>query len=168
MKLIHRRGDDQGIAMITAILVSGIVLTLSITAASLSVHNTNASGLDRKKVQVVAAAEAGVDAAFSLLQTTAPGSLPCTIQASLTTSPSQQYTVTLSYYDGAGNPITCLNPGLAVSPAKALITSTGVSLATGTQPRATRTIQSTVNLIPVFGGLAQAVIAAVGKQHLLE
>src|SRR5205807_250920 len=83
MRLLRPSSDEHGIAMITAILVSGVVLTLSITATSLAIHNTNASGLDRKRVQVIATAEAGVDAAFSVLQTTPTAALPCQIQATL-------------------------------------------------------------------------------------
>src|SRR5207302_6726132 len=110
MRLLRPSRDEHGIAMITAILVSGVVLTLSITATSLAIHNTNASGLDRKRVQVIATAEAGVDAAFSVLQTTPTAALPCQIQATLQGAPAQQYTANITYYDLAGSPSACTGP----------------------------------------------------------
>jgi Tfp pilus assembly protein PilX len=70
MRTLSPSRDEQGIAMVTAILVSAVILTLSITAASLAIHNTDQSGLDRKRLQVVAGAEAGVDAAYASLETT--------------------------------------------------------------------------------------------------
>ena len=67
MKVVRRRRrNEDGIAMITAILVSFMILILSVTAASLSIHNTNESGLDRKRLQVIDAAEAGIDSTLSL------------------------------------------------------------------------------------------------------
>jgi hypothetical protein len=150
---------EEGIAMITAILISGVILTLSITAASLAVHNTDQSGLDRNRTQVIATAEAGVNVAFSTLQTTATASLPCSIAASSTASPSQQYTVAIQYFNAAGAQLTCNNPGLSSAPATALITSTGNSLPALSNPSAKRTMQSQVALHPVYGGFDSAIFS---------
>ena len=136
-KLIKRRQGEEGIAMITAILVSAVVFTLSITAASLAIHSSGQSGLDRQRVQVVADAEAGVNMAFSTLQTTPTASLPCTMQGQSTVSPPQQYTVSIQYFDGVGNALTCNNPGLTVQPSSALITSTSTPCGTR-MPRTSR------------------------------
>jgi len=46
--LMRLRHDERGIAMVTALLVSMIVLALGVTAAGLSLHNSTASALDRK------------------------------------------------------------------------------------------------------------------------
>ena len=64
-----RLKDEEGVAMITAILVSVIVISLSAVAIQLAVHNVGTSAYDRKRVQAVAAAEAGIDATMEELQT---------------------------------------------------------------------------------------------------
>ncbi len=153
------RPSESGIAMVTAILVSAVILTLSITAASLAVHNTDQSGVDRQRTQVVATAEAGINVAFSTLQTTPTAQLPCSLSANSTAAPAQQYAVTIQYYDASGNPMTCLNPGVAFAPAKAVITSTGNSLPVAVRPNAKRTMQSEVGLRPVYGGFDQAIFS---------
>jgi hypothetical protein len=159
MPVRRRCADEQGIAMVTAILVSAVVLTLSITAASLSIHSTDASGYDRQRVQVVNSAEAGINAAFSTLQTTPTSQLPCSVQGSLATAPNQQYSVTITYYNSAGAQMTCSNPGLPAAPASALISSTGSPVPAGVSPNAKRTMQSLVNLKPIYGGFDSAIFS---------
>jgi hypothetical protein len=151
--------DEQGIAMITVILISAVVLILSVTAVSLSIHNTDASGFDRQRVQVVASAEAGVNAAYYTLQTTPTESLPCSITGTMATSPNQQYSATITYFDASGNTLTCQNPGLLAMPAKAQVTSTGSPSPGGVNPNAKRTMQSLVNLTPVYGGFDSAIFS---------
>jgi hypothetical protein len=62
------RGED-GVALVTAILVSMVVLILSASAVSLAIHNTDASGYDRRRLQAVDAA--GRDAYYAMLNSTA-------------------------------------------------------------------------------------------------
>ena len=145
--------------MISAILVSAVILTMSITAASLSIHSTDESGLDRTRVQVVNSAEAGISAALSALQTTATAQLPCSLQANLATSPNEQYTATITYYDSSNTQMTCSNPGVSVMPTYALITSSGGPSSSGASPTATRTMQSFVTMHPVYGGFDSAIFS---------
>ena len=176
MKRLPQRED--GIAMVTAILVSAVILMLSITAASLSIHSTNQSGLDRKKTQVIAAAEAGLDSAISLLQTKSTAQLPCSLQGTLQTTPQQQYTVTVAYYaqtgtySNAGAPIPCdASIGLSATctsanasqtglcPYRAVLTSKGSSLPVALTPGSNRTMQSEVRLSPTYASLSQAIFS---------
>jgi Tfp pilus assembly protein PilX len=57
-----RRGhaDERGIAVITAMLVSVVVVILGITSVAVAIHNSEASSYDRRRVQGVAASEAGL------------------------------------------------------------------------------------------------------------
>jgi hypothetical protein len=162
MRMLQRaeRQREDGIAMVTAILVSAIILTLSITATSLAIHNTDQSGLDRKRTQVISTAEAGIDVAFSMLQTTPAAQLPCTMTAPNTAFPSQEYTVSLVYYDVAGAPGACTGQSQGGSSPQptALITSTGNSVP-ALAPNAKRTMQSKVRMRAVYGGLAQAIFS---------
>jgi hypothetical protein len=158
---LNRSNDprEEGIAMITAILVSAVILTLSVTATTLAIHNTGQSGLDRQRMQVVADAEAGVNMAFSTLQSTPTANLPCTIQGQSTVAPPQQYTATIQYFDASGTALTCNNPGLLAQPSSALITSTSTPLPASVSPSAKRTMQSQVSLSPVYGGFDTAIMS---------
>jgi hypothetical protein len=158
MKPIHRLRDEHGIAMITAILVSGVILTLSITAASLSIHNSNSSGNDRQRTQVIAAAEAGLDAVMSSLSTTPTASLPCNVQGLLSSSPTQQYSVAVTYYDASNALAACSDPANTNPPTRAVLTSSGSSQPSGVAPAAKRTVQSEVVLHPVGGSFGAATI----------
>ena len=86
---MRRLNREEGLAMVTAVLVSMVVLFFAIAVVQLSLHNTNASARDRKRVQAVSAAEAGLDAAMGTVQAAViDGSkgtytLPCTASATL-------------------------------------------------------------------------------------
>src|SRR5215510_2542028 len=72
---LHR--EESGIAMIIAMMVVFVVVLLSIVVFDMSIHNTQQAAYDRKRVTSIAAAEAGIDRAWNLVQFTAPASLPC-------------------------------------------------------------------------------------------
>src|SRR5207245_9459873 len=84
--------DERGVAMITAVLIGLVVLTIRITAIDLSIHNNNASGLDRNRILAIHAAEAGIDATLSLMQNTTSALLPCgsSVVANLSTHIAEQ------------------------------------------------------------------------------
>ena len=114
-------------AMITAIMVCLVVLFLGMTSISLSDHSFSAQRIDRKRVATFHGAEAGIDHALQILQSTADASLPCAspLTASLGTGAgSSDYSVTFTYFDDSGNPMSC---PLSTAPASVLLTSTGDS-----------------------------------------
>ncbi len=63
--LARTRDDERGIAMITALLMSTVVLALGLVAIQLSVHSADSSVNDRRRVQAVDAAEAGLNQVLS-------------------------------------------------------------------------------------------------------
>ena len=67
--------DERGVAMITALLASMVVLAFALVAVSLASHTTSQSALDRKRLQGVNAGEAGVDA--SSRSSRAPATRTC-------------------------------------------------------------------------------------------
>jgi Tfp pilus assembly protein PilX len=105
--MIRRLRDEDGMAMITAVLVSGVVLLLSVSAINLAVHNTNASGYDRRRLAALNAAEAGIDYYYSQLNVTASASLPCDVTRTLTTSPAGTFTVTPTFYYTQTGTLSC-------------------------------------------------------------
>jgi hypothetical protein len=151
--------------MVTAVLVSMVVMFFAIAVVQLSLHNTNASARDRKRVQAVSAAEAGLDAAMGTVQAAViDGSkgtytLPCTASATLPMTPAASYDVTINYYTSyppTGNPMTCPP---TTAPAAATFVSTGTAV-TGSTPTLTkRTMQAEARLFPVFGSFGNAIFS---------
>ena len=134
-------------AMITAILVCTVVLFLGVTSVGLSDHSFSALRIDRKRVATFHAAEAGIDHALQVLQTTQQASLPCAspLTAALGVGPgSADYSVTFTYFDAAGTALAC---PLTTTPRSVLLESVGNS----TDPvGSSRTVTVAANLsIPI-------------------
>src|SRR5918996_3435178 len=98
----RRLGDERGVALITALLVSTVVITLGVTSVSLSLHNSEQSANDRRRVQSVGAAEAGIDYYFSHLQSGPADTFECSLSQDLTTSPGAGFVATVEFYDAGG------------------------------------------------------------------
>src|SRR5437773_5267205 len=112
------RHDERGIAMVTALLVTMIVLALGLVAVALSEHDTTASAQDRKRVQAIDAAEAGLDTFFSQLTTTSNELMPCPVGAGapneavdMPTNPPAHFDVYVSFFStwppGPSPDLTC-------------------------------------------------------------
>ena len=156
-----RARDESGIAMITAIMASIVVLTLSVMAVQLSLHDSDYSGRDRDRISSVHAAEAGLDIVFSRLQS-ATEILPCTVSGKTTATPSALYRATIQYFLGdtapTGAPLTCLATGPATPPKWAVITSTS------TTGKVQRTMQAQVRLTPTYGQFNKAIFSDASPQ----
>src|SRR5207247_2428995 len=111
---------------------------------------------DRKRVDAVSAAEAGLDATMATIQAavidTSQGqyTLPCSpVTDTLPETPTAKYAVTVNYYTTyppSGDPMAC--PPTS-APAAATLTSTGTSV-TGALS-ASRTMEAEARLTPVYG-----------------
>ena len=145
-RLRERLQDERGVAIITAMLLSMVVVTLGATSVSLAVHSSESSAYDRRKIQSIHAAEAGVNYFFSHLQSGGSADFKCQASLSLTTTPPARFDATAAYYDASGNPLPC--PLGGIEPDSALIRSVG---RTATAPPA-RTMEALVKLVPVPGG----------------
>jgi len=126
---MRRRWDaavhgEQGVALITALLVSFVVLIMSVTIVNLTVHNQRQSGSARQRVQSIAAAEAGIDYYLSYLQHFSESLPLCSISRTLPTVNPATFTATPTFYDAAGTTLSCPLPASA-HPAAVLIRSVG-------------------------------------------
>jgi Tfp pilus assembly protein PilX len=148
-RLRTRWADERGVAIITAMLVSMVVLTLGVTSVTLAIHNTEESAYDRRRVQSVAAAEAGLNYYFSHLQSVNAAGMQCSFTKPLTGTPVSSFTATVTFYDANGSAIAC--PPTSTTPTSARIVSQGT---TSGQTSPTRTMEARVNLVPVVGGAA--------------
>jgi cytoskeletal protein CcmA (bactofilin family) len=149
-------GEDAGFAMVFALMVVFVVVLLSIAVLDLSIHNSEQSAYDRKRVTSVSAAEGGLDAAWTKIQTLGPQSLPCGSPdtGSLASAPGPAgYSVEYTWYDAAGAPLACPLSQTNV-PASVLVTSTGT-----TNTDVPRKVQAYMTLTPTYGGFGEAVLA---------
>ena len=156
--MLARFRDEQGVALVVALLVTFVVMLLGVAVISLAVHNSEQSGFDRKRLQSVSAAEAGLNAAYQHL-TAPPGGL-AGLQKGLTDSVGSgpggsTYAVTISYFrktDGT-EPMA---PPFSVNyyPGSALLHSVGTS-----NGRTERTMESFVVLTPVYAGFEGAIVS---------
>ena len=123
MRIWQKLRGESGIAMMTALMVSFVVLLLGTTTIALSMHSAESSAYDRKRVQAIAAAEAGLDYYFSHLSATGGMAPECSLSKSLPGGPAS-FQATAVFYDAAGGLLLCpLAPG--ITPAAVSIRSTG-------------------------------------------
>lgn len=165
-----RRDDDRGVALITAILVMGVVVGLSLLITSIAVSTNRDSGRDRQRVSAIQVAEAQVDTTYASFQTATASLLPCNPTSSaVKTSPDAVSTViSVKYvYSDPAMPPSCP----IVSPLPAGVTVTGAvidSVATANQLAGAPTVsrrhmQSFVKLNPIYvNGLSKAIYAGGG------
>lgn len=148
---------EEGVALITALLVMMVTSTLAIAAFYVSLHSSSSSSIYQSRVKSIDAAQAGINLAYSQLQasssTTFSSPSSCSISGSLTTSGSNvttaDYQVSISYYSslpatGAGN-CPYVGTSSAPYPVAAEISSSGYLTAS---PSNKRTMQSLVDLTP--------------------
>ena len=148
-----RLEDERGVALVVALLVSFVVLLLGTAVVSLSLHNLDASGYDRRRLLSIGAAEAGLDSYFETIERTPAASLPCTLSGTVSSGPSTAtYEASIKVYNAAGAEIAC--PPSGVDAVAALITSTGRSGSS-----LARTMQSYVRMSPIYGGWSAAIFA---------
>src|SRR5438552_611515 len=143
--------QENGIAMITVMLTSMVVVGLSLTAVQLSEHGLNSTSTDRKRIQAADAAEAGLDVTLAALQANPYPTMPCTLTGTLSDTPTTaSYSVAITYYaifPPTGAPLTC-SGGLSAQPAAAELVSTGnTQSAVGGK----RQMDALVKLTPVPG-----------------
>src|SRR5215210_5261254 len=157
MKRFHQ--DERGMAMVVALLVTFVVLLLSIFVVQISTHNSTQSAYDRKRVQSVNAAEAGINTMWSVIEGTPPQTLPCGSPrtATLSTSPgTSAYSVDAAYYKADGTALSGC-PSQSNLPASVLLTSTGT-----TDSGVSRKMQAYASLAPIYKGLGAAILTQNG------
>ena len=163
------RRDDQGITLVVAMMVMGVVMALSIVVVTVAITTAEQSGRDRQRTVAVNAAEAGVDAAYALIQSSGT-SLPCAWPASGTTAVNAAPDVAttraeITYFKADGTPLghcpTAADVG-ADAPATAMVDGFGETNSLAGAPPATRHMQALINVKPIFGDSLNKAIFADG------
>ena len=103
LKRLH--SEEQGMALIVSLMVAFVILMLSSVVVAQSIHSLDASGDDRQRLTSYNAAEAGANAWWEDLQTTALVSLNCSTKAGvMNTQPNEaQYSASATFYDADGS-----------------------------------------------------------------
>ncbi|MEP6696021.1 MAG: hypothetical protein ABJA34_03980 [Pseudonocardiales bacterium] len=163
---------DQGSTLVIAVMVMAIAAGLSLTIVSLAVSQNRSSGVDRQRTIAVDAAEGGIDATYAAIQSSAL-SLPCSWPPSGTGDMKAfpdptRVVATVQYYAVAGGTaLSCVGGVLPAGsrPTSALITSTATTpTLAGNATRGVRTMQASVNLVPITGaGFSKAIF---GEQSI--
>src|SRR4051812_7595820 len=108
-----RRGDDQGVALITALMVTLVLIAFGALVATLGVNNLRNANRDRQAGSSLGAGDAGIAAAVEYLRSNGVGGLACP-----DANPASC----------VGNPAGWSNP---TSPALVALDSAGVGCNTG-------------------------------------
>lgn len=157
--------NEHGIAMVTAILVSTIVVLLGLVAISLATHSTTASAQERSRTQAVHAAEAGINQVVSRIQKSAPETLAttCTVTGEVSSNLTSEYSTTVEYYkfypfdvSDPSHKFDCATMTGGTVPRGAFVTSVGT--VSDVYP-ARRTIQAQYRLNPILGGFNSAIFS---------
>jgi hypothetical protein len=139
--------DERGIAMVSAMLVTLVVTSLAATGFALATHNSQQSGNDRRRVDSIAAAEAGIDAYLQYIATAPTTGTACSLpNGTLTATPPATYVVSATYYTGtdAATQIPCSGGVLSGSTAPGAILIHSVGTAAGRS----RTMEAWYGLVP--------------------
>lgn len=136
--------DERGVAMVTAMFASMVVLSLSFVGVGLSLHNSASSANERSRVQGIQAAEAGIDQVIAYFKTSAIQQI-CAPPEAVTDGAMSgdgaqiaQFHVTVQC-DDANNPHQVLIRSVAYSPSQA------------SPHHVTRKMESLVNVHPKGG-----------------
>ncbi|MDX6225540.1 MAG: hypothetical protein QOE64_1916 [Frankiales bacterium] len=162
-RFTRRLVDDEGNILIVAVLITSVAISLALVGVQVAMNSTRSSGLDRQRVLAVNAAEAGVDSAYSAIET-AGVNPPCGLPASSVKSGPDlaTYTTTITYYDATGNALPC--PLNGAVPKQALIKSNAITnVLGGGVTKGNRTMEALVNLAPLNSILLNKAIFADGS-----
>ncbi len=156
--------EEKGIAMVVAVLSMLVVVIICVAVVMLSAHNADSSATDRKRLQAVAAAEAGIDDWLaSLPQEQNPSTICTPLSTDLPTTPTSHYDVSIKLYSTwppqDSSLITACPPDK--QPQAGLVVSTGTAIAGGVA-QAKRTFESLVKIEPSYGGFDAAIFSENG------
>lgn len=154
--------SEEGSALLIAVLTVGVCISLALVGVQIAQSATRASGVDRQRLLAVNAAEAGVDASYTAIQT-AGLNPPCSLSAAdIKSGPDvASYATTITYYDAAGAVLAC--PLGAAQPVRALVKSRSTTNTLGGgSTRGVRTVEALINLNPVKANTLTKAIFADG------
>jgi hypothetical protein len=158
---MHR--DEQGIALVTAMLVMMIATAITVGVVALSAHNSSDSAFDRNRTIAISAAEAGIDDYLASLVTANTTSVCTAFSKTLPTVPGSSYSVSITLYSTYppvdGTQMSCPPSG---QPLAAIVQSKGTAVTGGTPSQVNRTMETLLKISPSYGGFNKAIFSDSG------
>jgi hypothetical protein len=157
MILRDRMEQERGAALIVALLVAFVVMMLSTLIIDQAIHNTGAAGANRARLTSVSAAEGGLNYYYNYLSTTEISSLSTAATTrSLGSEPAtSEFTAEPTFYDEDGVAYPAGTTFSAITyPASVKVVSVGT-----TSSGHERTMETFIQLSPIYGGLDGAIVA---------
>ncbi len=161
---MRRLSDEGGVAMVTALLVTLVVASLGLVVVQLSAHNATSSAFDRKRVQAVDAAEAGIELFFASLRQATGAALCTPVDGTIPSTPGAAYHVEVELYGAwppSGSPMACPPPA-GTQPAAAKVTSVGTAVSPGSSAAVSRTMQTEARLVGLYPQTAFGIFSDTG------
>ncbi len=158
LQAIH--GDERGMALVVSLMVAFVVLMLSTIVVAQSIHSLDTSGMDRRRLTSVNAAEAGTAAWWEDLQTTPLSTLDCSAKSeTLKSGPSEaSFAAEATFYASDGTTVMdCATFSNENYPEYVKVSSTGTS--EGGVPRE---IETFARLSPIYAGTGSAIMSNHG------
>jgi adhesin HecA-like repeat protein len=155
--LTRIRSDERGVTLVVSMIIVFIVMILATVVVDQAIHNSTQSGFDRKRLQSVDAAEAGLNYVFNQLEQTPAQSLStATVTGSVAVAPgTSTYSVQPTFYsDAAGTQAFSGAFSDTNYPQSAKYVSVGT-----TNGKITRKMETFMVLHPVSGGFQGAVLS---------
>jgi type II secretory pathway pseudopilin PulG len=148
--------EERGAALIVALLVAFVVMMLSTLIIDQAIHNTDAAGANRARLTSVSAAEAGLNYYYNYLGKTEIADLSTAAATqTLGSDPgTSSFTATPTFYaDTGGTTVFSGTPSASNYPRSVKIVSVGT-----TNDGDERTMETFIELDPIYGGLEGAVV----------
>ena len=166
--MLRRQQDDEGSALLIAVLTTGVCLSLALVGVAVAQGSSRSSGVDRQRLLALNAAEAGVDAAYADIQS--GGTSPrCALGlANIKSGPDvAAYSTKIDYFaTGSTTALPCAldaSGDLRISgiPATAhIVTHATTNVLGGGGTSGQRTMEALLNLNPLNGtNLANAIFS---------
>lgn len=155
--IVRIRQDERGAALIVALGVTFVVLLLSTVIVGQAIHGSEQSAYDRQRLTSVNAAEAGLNYYFNFFENNGATAISTTpVTRTLGSAPNDsQFTVTPTFYSDTAGTTPFVGPSTSTNfPRSVRLLSVGTS--EGETPR---TMESFVQLTPVYRGVTGALIA---------
>ncbi len=153
------RRDEDGVALVTAMLIVFVITILATVVVDQSIHNSFQSANNRKRLQSVDASEAGLNYFYNYMERTNALSLTSSFPTqTIASSPgTSRFSITPTWYgcQGGTSTQTCSPPfSDTYYPASVKILSTGT-----TNGATTRKMETYIVINPTFGGFEGAVLS---------
>lgn len=174
--MLIRFREERGMAMITALLATMVLVSISVAAFQLSLRTINRSALDRKSDQALQAAQGAVNAYLSFLPSSIRICNNVGVAQTLSSAPRVTYTISSVHWstDGAtwsnltdlsgtnGVCTTSSTQKFAKLKKGSRLVVTGKGTAGSGAQVVTRTWQTLVDITPVTGGTTSAFYGSSG------